>query len=232
MFRLATRHLIPCSYQFSEDSKAIYFTAGDIARIKVFALPVPPTPSESVTDPDLPKEYREPVELTSSGAASGIQVLPNGRLLFTRSSTTSPNDVYVLRGLERVTQAGTEKPQVEQLTRFAADALEGKSLDPGEDFWFEGAEARKVHGWVLKPPGFKKGDEKKWPIAVLIHGGMILCRVDARRVAHESSGPQSAWEDQWSARWNPNGALVLYPICYVTDGGLQYSHSKAISPSQ
>lgn len=98
-------------------------------------------------------------------------MLSNGRLLFTRSSFTSPNNVYILRGLERATQAGTEKPQVEQLTRFAADALEGKSLDPGEDFWFEGAEGRKVHGWVLKPLGFKKGNEKKWPIVVLIHGG-------------------------------------------------------------
>lgn len=135
-------------------------------------MPIPPTPSESTTDPDLPQEYREPLALTSSGAASGIQVLSNGRLLFTRSSLTSPNDVYLLRGLERATQAGAEKPQVEQLTRFAADALEGKSLDPGEDFWFEGAEGRKVHGWILKPPGFKKGDEKKWPIVVLIHGGM------------------------------------------------------------
>lgn len=104
-------------------------------------------------------------------------MLPNGRLLFTRSSLTSPNDVYVLRGLERVTPAGAEKPRLEQLTRFAADALEGKSLDPGEDFWFEGAEGRKVHGWLLKPPGFKKGDKKKWPIVVLIHGGMVTCAV-------------------------------------------------------
>ncbi|TFY59295.1 hypothetical protein EVJ58_g5864, partial [Rhodofomes roseus] len=78
---------------FSEDGKAIYFTAGDIARIKVFALPVPPTPSESSADPSLPAAYREPIELTSSGAASGVQVLPNDRLLFTRSSLTSPNDV-------------------------------------------------------------------------------------------------------------------------------------------
>jgi poly(3-hydroxybutyrate) depolymerase len=42
-----------------------------------------------------------------------------------------------------------------------------------------------VMGWVNKPPGFKEGQEKKWPLAFLIHGG-----------------PQGAWEDSWSTRWN------------------------------
>ena len=62
-------------------------------------------------------------------------------------------------------------------------------MDEGSDFWFEGAEGKKVHGWTLKPPGFKagEGEEKKWPVLLLIHGG-----------------PEGAWEDQWSNRWNPN----------------------------
>ncbi len=37
--------------------------------------------------------------------------------------------------------------------------------------------------WILRPPGFS--DEKKWPLAFLVHGG-----------------PQGAWEDNWSFRWN------------------------------
>jgi len=37
--------------------------------------------------------------------------------------------------------------------------------------------------WLLKPPGFDP--TKKWPVAYLIHGG-----------------PQGAWEDAWSNRWN------------------------------
>lgn len=166
--------------QFSEDGKAIYFTAGDIARIKIFVLPIPPTPSESTADPDLATAYREPIELTCTGAASGAQVLPNGRLLFTHSSLTAPNNMYVIRGLEQLDllapesrEPGVAKLQVEQLTRFAEDALKGKSLAAGEDFWFEGAEGHKVHGWIVKPPGFKKGEEKKWPILMLIHGGMM-----------------------------------------------------------
>ena len=51
--------------------------------------------------------------------------------------------------------------------------------------------------WILKPPGFDPA--KKWPVAFLVHGG-----------------PQSAWEDGWSNRWNPSlwaaqGYVVALP---------------------
>jgi dipeptidyl aminopeptidase/acylaminoacyl peptidase len=51
--------------------------------------------------------------------------------------------------------------------------------------------------WILKPPGFDP--KKKWPVAFLVHGG-----------------PQGAWEDGWSNRWNPSlwaaqGYIVALP---------------------
>lgn len=51
--------------------------------------------------------------------------------------------------------------------------------------------------WVLKPPGFDAS--KKWPVVYLVHGG-----------------PQGAWEDGWSFRWNPQvwaaqGYVVVMP---------------------
>jgi dipeptidyl aminopeptidase/acylaminoacyl peptidase len=51
--------------------------------------------------------------------------------------------------------------------------------------------------WILKPPGFDPN--KKWPLAYLVHGG-----------------PQGAWEDGWSYRWNPElwaaqGYVVALP---------------------
>ena len=51
--------------------------------------------------------------------------------------------------------------------------------------------------WILKPPGFDPA--KKWPVAYLVHGG-----------------PQGAWEDGWSYRWNPQawaaqGYVVALP---------------------
>jgi len=58
----------------------------------------------------------------------------------------------------------------------------------------EGAEMQM---WILKPPGFDPS--KKWPVAYLVHGG-----------------PQGAWEDGWSYRWNPEawaaqGYIVACP---------------------
>jgi dipeptidyl aminopeptidase/acylaminoacyl peptidase len=55
----------------------------------------------------------------------------------------------------------------------------------------------KMQMWVLKPPGFD--EKKKWPVAYLVHGG-----------------PQGAWEDGWSYRWNPElwaaqGYVVVLP---------------------
>ena len=58
----------------------------------------------------------------------------------------------------------------------------------------EGAEMQM---WILKPPGFDP--KKKWPVAYMVHGG-----------------PQGAWEDGWSYRWNPQlwaaqGYVVALP---------------------
>jgi dipeptidyl aminopeptidase/acylaminoacyl peptidase len=58
-------------------------------------------------------------------------------------------------------------------------------------------EGAKMQMWILKPPGFDPA--KKWPVAFLVHGG-----------------PQSAWEDGWSFRWNPElwaarGYVVVLP---------------------
>ena len=164
--------------QFSKGGNFIYFTAGDQAKIKVFVLPVPPTPDRSTTDPALPSKYLMPVALTNTGAASGIQALSSGRLLFTRSSLTSPNDVFIIRGLQQYEGASTERDcalpfegQVERMTRLTEDALKGKNLSDGEEFWFKGANDKNIQGWALKPKGWKANETKKWPVVLLIHGG-------------------------------------------------------------
>ncbi len=68
-------------------------------------------------------------------------------------------------------------------------------MSPLETFWFEGAEKAKVQGFLIKPPNFDP--QKKYPVKLLIHGG-----------------PQGAWGDDWSFRWNAelfaaNGYVVM-----------------------
>jgi dipeptidyl aminopeptidase/acylaminoacyl peptidase len=60
-----------------------------------------------------------------------------------------------------------------------------------------GAGGTPMQMWILKPPGFDA--TKKWPVAYLVHGG-----------------PQGAWTDGWSYRWNPQvwaaqGYVVALP---------------------
>ncbi|KAG6890830.1 hypothetical protein C0995_003263 [Termitomyces sp. Mi166 len=169
----------PGSLAFSKEGNFLYFTAGDEAKVKVFVLPVPPTPGESTTHPVLPKKYTTPVALTDSKAASGIQPLFHGRLLFSQSSFTSPNDVFIIRNLQQLeaSMLQSERPvlfdgKVEQITHLTESALQGMNLDSGESFWFKGALDKDVQGWILKPRGWKEGDTKKWPVVLLIHGGL------------------------------------------------------------
>jgi dipeptidyl aminopeptidase/acylaminoacyl peptidase len=64
-----------------------------------------------------------------------------------------------------------------------------------ESFWFTAADKTKVEGFLIRPPGFDPA--KKYPVKFLIHGG-----------------PQGAWGDDWSYRWNAelhaaNGYVVV-----------------------
>jgi dipeptidyl aminopeptidase/acylaminoacyl peptidase len=178
----------PDSIIFSPSSTLIYATTGDHARIKIFALAVPPTPPSNST------QTTQPTALTSSGSISGFTPIPGGRATFALSSLTSPNEVYELSGLEAAERdilAGRTadvKVTLTRLTSFSSAGLQGKDLSPGKDFWFKGtAEEQDTHGYVITPPGFERGVNGKWPAVLLIHGG-----------------PESAWFDQWSTRWNPN----------------------------
>ncbi|KAF5372283.1 hypothetical protein D9757_009637 [Collybiopsis confluens] len=140
------------------------------------------------------QEIVQPVPIVEDGASSGLQTLPYGRVLISKSSLTSPNDVFLVSGLDSLQKniSESENPVkfngiVQQITKTTEEQLKGKELSVGEDFWFKGAEDRDIHGWILKPRGWKEGQKKAHPIVLLIHGG-----------------PQGAWEDQWSTRWNPN----------------------------
>lgn len=52
------------------------------------------------------------------------------------------------------------------------------------DIWYPGSKGYDNQALVMKPSNFDPS--KKYPLAFLIHGG-----------------PQSAWVDDWSTRWNP-----------------------------
>lgn len=141
---------------------------------------MPPTPSEFTTHPKLDKAVT-PVAITHTKAASGLQTLPGGKILFSQSSFTSPNDAYVatnLKSFETALLAGDKaaatNAKIDKVTSFTEDDLKNKNLDKGEEFWFKGALDKDIQGWALKPKGWQAGDKKKWPGLLLIHGGSYI----------------------------------------------------------
>jgi dipeptidyl aminopeptidase/acylaminoacyl peptidase len=70
-----------------------------------------------------------------------------------------------------------------QLTHVNDRPLAQLDLPGTESFWFTGAADAKVQGFLIRPPGFNSSI--KYPVKFLIHGG-----------------PQGAWGDAWSYRWN------------------------------
>jgi len=109
------------------------------------------------------------------GANDEIQVTQDGKtLVFSRMSAMAPNEVYKLSIGEKVAH---------QLSHLNDAVLSKVQMSPVESFWFTGAEGAKVQGFLLKPPQYDP--MKLFPVKFLIHGG-----------------PQGAWGDEWSYRWN------------------------------
>jgi dipeptidyl aminopeptidase/acylaminoacyl peptidase len=75
-------------------------------------------------------------------------------------------------------------PKASPLTHLNDAVLSQVAMSPLESFWFAGAHGDKVEGFLVKPPNFDAS--KKYPVKFLLHGG-----------------PEGAWGDDWSYRWNP-----------------------------
>jgi len=62
-------------------------------------------------------------------------------------------------------QSGSERV----LTKVNSNWFKKKTFGDLEEVWFKGSDKNDIQGWILKPPGFKKG--KKYPSIMEIHGG-------------------------------------------------------------
>ena len=107
-------------------------------------------------------------------------------LTLTRAAATGPAEVLVWA--DEAKSPRVINPNAELLASLDLPKPEAVKVK---------VEDGEMQMWVLKPPGFDPA--KKWPVAYLVHGG-----------------PQGAWEDGWSYRWNPQvwaaqGYVVALP---------------------
>jgi dipeptidyl aminopeptidase/acylaminoacyl peptidase len=128
-------------------------------------------------------------KVVSDSTNDDVQLTPDGKkIVFTRNSLSRPVEIFTADTLEG-------KPK--QLTKTNEDFLSRFKLPAAEDVTWDGAGGSKIHGFLVKPPNFTTN--RRWPMIVLIHGG-----------------PQGAWNDAWSYRWNPQlfaaaGYVVFSP---------------------
>lgn len=163
---------------------------------KIIYLVAPDEGTESLFSIEFktqPSEMKAlPKKLTSSGAVSTMHRFGTSDkgVLFTHTSLID-NSVWSLYDPD-------SSPEFEKISSNTQDGKAlGLSTSQTSSFWFVGARNRKVHALVMKPSDFDS--EKKYPLAFLIHGG-----------------PQGAWDDAWSTRWNPavyaeQGYVVVTP---------------------
>jgi len=130
--------------------------------------------------------YRVPVEgglfsrVWRGGVPSDVTPSRDGkRLYFSASFLTRPAEIYSLA-------VDGAAPGTAVAVTHVNDAMwkEGNFGLNATERWVGSADGEKLQAWLVLPPGFDPS--KKYPAVVLIHGG-----------------PQGAWHDGWSTRWNP-----------------------------
>jgi dipeptidyl aminopeptidase/acylaminoacyl peptidase len=177
-------------FAWAPDSKTIYLAAGDSGEEPVYQLKL-----------DQPAF----AQITEAGEYGSLAVSGDGEtLLTTKMKLDQPSEIFILSVNKpaAVADAAEIKPKrgetvptpsggstyayvsQRQLTDVNASIMMRLDLPQMERFWFTGAEPAKVEGFILRPPNFD--ENKKYPVKFLIHGG-----------------PQGAWGDSWSYRWNP-----------------------------
>lgn len=129
------------------------------------------------------------VIISGASTVDDVEFTPDGKtMVYSEQTGARPLEIY------RVSSSGGAAVPLTHLNTAELDRL---GLPAFEEFWVEGAERTRVHSLLLKPHGFQEG--KKYPALILIHGG-----------------PQSAWRESFSFRWNPQvfaaaGFVVVMP---------------------
>lgn len=200
-------------FAWGPNSKVVYFTAGNAGEESVYALVLnngTDVYKEAWRLESVPKGAREnEKDLTPYLQPSEFGDLhptsDGNSLIASRMTVRSPQEVvrFEVKGIDReICTCDFESPSVflritvgEPITHLNDALLAQLDLPAMESFWFPATDGTKIQGFLIKPPAFDPS--KKYPVKFLIHGG-----------------PQGAWGDMWSFRWNAelfaaNGYVVV-----------------------
>jgi dipeptidyl aminopeptidase/acylaminoacyl peptidase len=172
-------------FTWAPDSQTVYFAYGEDGAERIASV--------AVADGHL-------TQLTKSGEYGDLHLTPDGaHILASKITVRMPGEIYRLsmpKAAEADAATATYRTAKERQISHLNDALLSELDLPGmESFWFPSIGRVRVQGFLIKPPNFDP--VKKYPVKFLIHGG-----------------PQGAWGDSWSYRWNAellaaNGYVVV-----------------------
>jgi dipeptidyl aminopeptidase/acylaminoacyl peptidase len=136
----------PAGLAWAPDNSGVYFNVGDQGTSNAYFASV----GGSV------RKITSGTHMLALGSVARSGAVAAG----TRSGPKEPADVVRidLRG-------GTQTP----LTRVNEDLLARLKLGDVEEIWYTSSGGARVHGWIVKPPGFSA--TRKYPLLMEIHGG-------------------------------------------------------------
>jgi dipeptidyl aminopeptidase/acylaminoacyl peptidase len=181
------------SFAVSPDSRVVYFTAEDSGNEKVYSV--------DIAGGDVKTMFG-----VAKGAYSNI-VIPTDTdslaLYAIWESASNPGEIA---------RVAPTNGKALMLTKFNAARAAQLDLPAIEPFWFTSSRGKRIHSWVVRPPGFDS--TKKYPLFVMIHGG-----------------PHGMWRDQFFIRWNyhlmaaPGFVLLLTNYTGSTGFGEEFARS-------
>jgi dipeptidyl aminopeptidase/acylaminoacyl peptidase len=209
-------------FSWRDDSKLIYFTSGYDGEAPIQGISLETIPRDADSALHTPAAEGAPRavhrQLSRYGKirgewsrVHGVMVSGRFRLLGSLVRVDMPSEVVLGDPLEIDDSARTaivafgnpgtvqnttrETYEPTQVTHLNDALLAQLDLPEMENFWFAAKDGVQVQGFLVRPPGFDAS--KKYPLKFLIHGG-----------------PQGAWGDSWSYRWNAelfaaNGYVVV-----------------------
>ena len=192
------------TYIWSPDSKYIFYSAESQGSSPLYVLGIYPEAGPQGMEanqfhPVASGSWEGERGNPALGSGDDPSVTPDGKtLVFTNMSLQSPSEIFTC-DLKQAISWGDVRSFCKSvaLTHVNQTVLAQIYRPRLESFWFAGAHNDRVEGFMVKPPNFDPS--KKYPVKFLIHGG-----------------PQSAWGDDWSYRWNPE--LFASPTSSTSSG--------------
>jgi dipeptidyl aminopeptidase/acylaminoacyl peptidase len=140
----------PANLTWARDGSGLYFTVGDRGTSNVYFASV----GGSVRQLTNGVHMLALSSVARNGVGAGL-----------RSAPKEPADVVRID----LTRPEGTRGGFTQLTRVNDDLLGRIRLGDLEELWYTSSGGTRVHGWIVKPPGFNAA--RKYPLIMEIHGG-------------------------------------------------------------